>query len=155
MRAPNSRAMASRSLSALAPKEPTQNVSPFASVSQAPRIALTSSAVETTRGRPNSDHGGSSGCMARRTPTCCATGTTSRRNATRLLRNSAARYAVIFSNQTANRLAIVRRLGAGESRDDCLLQIIAGALAAWTGSDCALHERALRSSRPRRLCARE
>src|SRR5215472_18106718 len=46
-----------RSLSDLAPYEPTQNVSPFPVTSQPLRISRASAAVETTRGRPKRGNG--------------------------------------------------------------------------------------------------
>mmetsp|Transcript_48954 Transcript_48954/g.121483 ORF Transcript_48954/g.121483 Transcript_48954/m.121483 type:complete len:223 (-) Transcript_48954:344-1012(-) len=90
VRPANSSAIASTSLRADEAYEPTQKVRPLCTSSTARRMCCTSLAVETTRGRPSSGMGGSSGWMAKYTPTSAATGTMARRKCTRLARSVSA-----------------------------------------------------------------
>ena len=78
MRGPNSRAMATRSFAGFEPNEPAQSVRPQACDGTAANSLRTSSAVESTRGRPKIGKAGSSGWMASRAPSSSATSVISR-----------------------------------------------------------------------------
>ena len=74
MRSAKRRTIPGKSLSALTPKEPVQNVIPFARSGEAAINAAKSLSVLTTRGKPNKGNGGSSGWMHKLMPNSCAKG---------------------------------------------------------------------------------
>ena len=109
--------MESTSLDAPAPSEPVHNVMPFAGDSMAPTTKARSSAFETTRGRPISGRGGSSGWIAMRTPTSSATGMTARRNRARLSRTARIDLTIAVEHP-AQAWDVVPVVGARQSRHD-------------------------------------
>ena len=103
------------------------------------------SAVETTRGRPNSERGGSSGWIARRTPTSSATGTTSLRKAKRLSRIASSSTPWKSPMRRRDRGARLRFGAAGEAGDDVAFKALRFRLRfSWPGA----------GARPRRARAR-